>query len=141
MSKAKPNRSRNNLIKVYLSDEEYRRFRENVKACKRTNSSYLRELIIETTPAAFPPAEYSQVIWELQKIGVNMNQIASKAHSLGFVDDREYQANADKIWRCVASLSEQLVTILRAYSIDRRDHDFRGDWLREESLRFVLREI
>ena len=109
MSKAKPNRSRNNLIKVYLSDDEYRRFRENVKACKRTNSSYLRELIVETTPAAFPPAEYSQVIWELQKIGVNMNQIASKAHSLGFVDDREYQANADKIWRCVASLSEQLV--------------------------------
>lgn len=92
-----------------MSDDEYRHLLENVKACKRTNSSYLRELIVETTPAAFPPAEYSEVIWELQKIGVNMNQIASKAHSLGFVDDREYQANADRIWRCVASLSEQLV--------------------------------
>ena len=72
-------------------------------------NAYLRELINGFTPVAFPPAEYSQVIWELQKIGVNMNQIASKAHSLGFVDDREYQANADRIWRCVASLSEQLV--------------------------------
>ena len=82
--------------------------KEWAKASKRSMSQYLRELIQGFQPVAFPPAEYSQVIWELQKIGVNMNQIASKAHSLGFVDDREYQANADKIWRCVASLSEQL---------------------------------
>ena len=109
MNKFDANRSRKHRITIRLNDDEYQRLFEWSSASKRTMNAYLRELINGFTPVAFPPAEYSQVIWELQKIGVNMNQIASKAHSLGFVDDREYQANADKIWRCVASLSEQLV--------------------------------
>ena len=102
-------RNRKVPIQFYLYEDEAQELREWAKASNRTMSRYLRELIKGFQPVAFPPAEYSQVIWELQKIGVNMNQIASKAHSLGFVDDREYQANADRIWRCVASLSEQLV--------------------------------
>ena len=109
MNKFDANRSRKHRITIRLNDDEYQRLSEWSSASKRTMNAYLRELINGFTPVAFPPAEYSQVIWELQKIGVNMNQIASKAHSLGFVDDREYQANADRIWRCVASLSEQLV--------------------------------
>ena len=109
MNKFDANRSRKHRITIRLNDDEYQSLCEWSSASKRTMNAYLRELINGFTPVAFPPAEYSQVIWELQKIGVNMNQIASKAHSLGFVDDREYQANADKIWRCVASLSEQLV--------------------------------
>ena len=109
MNKFDANRSRKHRITIRLNDDEYQRLFEWSSASKRTMNAYLRELINGFTPVAFPPAEYSQVIWELQKIGVNMNQIASKAHSLGFVDDREYQANADRIWRCVASLSEQLV--------------------------------
>ena len=109
MNKFDANRSRKHRITIRLNDDEYQRLCEWSSASKRTMNAYLRELINGFNPVAFPPAEYSQVIWELQKIGVNMNQIASKAHSLGFVDDREYQANADKIWRCVASLSEQLV--------------------------------
>ena len=109
MNKFDANRSRKHRITIRLNDDEYQRLCEWSSVSKRTMNAYLRELINGFTPVAFPPAEYSQVIWELQKIGVNMNQIASKAHSLGFVDDREYQANADRIWRCVASLSEQLV--------------------------------
>ena len=109
MNKFDANRSRKHRITIRLNDDEYQRLCEWSSASKRTKNAYLRELINGFTPVAFPPAEYSQVIWELQKIGVNMNQIASKAHSLGFVDDREYQDNADRIWRCVASLSEQLV--------------------------------
>lgn len=96
-------------IQFYLYEDEARELREWASASKRSVSQYLRELIAGFQPVAFPPAEYAQVIWELQKIGVNMNQIAAKAHSLGFVDEREYQANADRIWRCVANLSEQLV--------------------------------
>ena len=102
-------RKRQVPIQFYLYEDEARELREWASASKRSVSQYLRELIAGFQPVAFPPAEYAQVIWELQKIGVNMNQIAAKAHSLGFVDEREYQANADRIWRCVASLSEQLV--------------------------------
>ena len=108
MSREHPNRNRTNLIKVYLSDDEYRHFKENVKACRRTNSSYVRELIVETAPVAFPPIEYQEVLHELRKIGINLNQLASKAHTLGFVDEREYRAESDRLWRVVAALAKPM---------------------------------
>lgn len=108
MSREHPNRNRTNLIKVYLSDDEYRHFKENVKACRRTNSSYVRELIVETAPVAFPPIEYQEVLRELRKIGINLNQLASKAHTLGFVDEREYRAESDRLWRVVAALAKPM---------------------------------
>ena len=108
MSREHPNRNRTNLIKVYLSDDEYRRFKENVKACRRTNSSYVRELIVETTPIAFPPIEYQEVLRELRKIGINLNQLASKAHTLSFVDEREYRAESERLWRVVAELTKPM---------------------------------
>lgn len=109
MNKYDASRKRKHRVTIRLNDDEYADLCEWSTAAKKTINAYLRELITGFQPVAFPPAEYAQVIWELQKIGVNMNQIAAKAHSLGFVDEREYQANADRIWRCVASLSEQLV--------------------------------
>ena len=108
MSREHPNRNRRNLIKVYLSDDEYRRFKDNVKACRRTNSSYVRELIVETTPIAFPPIEYQEVLRELRKIGINLNQLASKAHTLGFVDEREYRAESERLGRVVAELAKPM---------------------------------
>lgn len=93
---------------MYLSDDEYHRFKENVKACRRTNSSYVRELIVETTPIAFPPIEYQEVLCELRKIGINLNQLASKAHTLGFVDEREYRAESERLWRVVAELTKPM---------------------------------
>ena len=108
MSREKPNRNRTNLIKVYLSDDEYRNFRENVKACRRTNSSYVRELIVETTPIEFPPIEYQEILCELRKIGINLNQLASKAHTLGFVDEREYRAESERLWCVVAELAKPM---------------------------------
>ena len=108
MSREHPNRNRTNLIKVYLSDDEYRRFKENVKACRRTNSSYVRELIVDTTPIEFPPIEYQEVLRELRKIGINLNQLASKAHTLSFVDEREYRAESERLWRVVAELTKSM---------------------------------
>jgi hypothetical protein len=77
-------------------------------AAHRTMSDYLRELIRHSQPVAFPPIEYDEVLRELRKIGINMNQLASKAHSLGFIDEREYRADSERLWRVVAELSLQM---------------------------------
>ena len=79
-----------------------------IVAIRRTNSSYVRELIVETTPIAFPPIEYQEVLCELRKIGINLNQLASKAHTLGFVDEREYRAESERLWRVVAELTKPM---------------------------------
>ena len=74
------------------------------------NGEYIlvRELIVETTPIAFPPIEYQEVLRELRKIGINLNQLASKAHTLGFVDEREYRAESERLWRVVAELAKPM---------------------------------
>ena len=52
--------------------------------------------------------EYEKIISELEHIGNNMNQLAAKAHSLGFIDEPEYRQNANRVWRTVAQLAMQL---------------------------------
>lgn len=101
-------RKRNNPIQIYLDDDELKRLDEWSATCKKTRSNYIRELIDGYQPVEFPPADYVEVLSELKRIGFNMNQIASKAHSFGFVDEPEYRKNVNRLWRVVATFAEQL---------------------------------
>ena len=101
-------RKRNNPVQIYLDDAELKRLDEWSAAANMSRSNYIRQLIAGFQPVEFPPAEYKQVIDELQHIGINMNQLATKAHSLGFIDEPEYRRNANRGWRIVAELAAQL---------------------------------
>ena len=101
-------RRRKHPVQIYLDDDEYNMLCEWSSAAHRTMSDYLRELIRHSQPVAFPPIEYGEVLRELRKIGINMNQLASKAHSLGFVDEREYRSESDRLWRVVAELARAM---------------------------------
>ena len=101
-------RRRKHPVQIYLDDDEYNMLCEWSSAAHRTMSDYLRELIRHSQPFAFPPIEYREVLRELRKIGINMNQLASKANSIGFVDEREYRADSDRLWRVVAELARAM---------------------------------
>ena len=106
--KYEQNRNRKNQVILRLNDAELKRLDEWSAAANMSRSNYIRQLIAGFQPVAFPPVEYRQVIDELQHIGINMNQLATKAHSLGFIDEPEYRRNATRVWRIVAELSTQL---------------------------------
>ena len=106
--KYEQNRNRKNQVILRLNDAELKRLDEWSAAAHMSRSNYIRQLIAGFQPVAFPPVEYRQVIDELQHIGINMNQLATKAHSLGFIDEPEYRRNATRVWRVVAELSAQL---------------------------------
>ena len=101
-------RKRNNPVQIYLDDAELKRLDEWSAAANMSRSNYIRQLFAGFHPVEFPPVEYKQVIDELQHIGINMNQLATKAHSLGFIDEPEYRRNANRVWRIVAELAAQL---------------------------------
>ena len=101
-------RKRNNPVQIYLDDDELKRLDKYSSACKKSRSNYIRDLIDGYHPAEFPPADYIEVLSELKRIGINMNQIAGKAHSLNFVDEPEYRRNVNRLWRIVAAFAEQL---------------------------------
>ena len=98
--------NRTHLIKAYLNDSEYERFCRMAKATKRTNSDLVRRLLQTSVFVEFPPVEYREIIDQLEHIGINLNQLASKAHSLGFIDEPQYRKNANEVWRMVAHLAE-----------------------------------
>ena len=102
------NRNRKIQVIVRLDEKEFDRLCEWSAACKKSRSNYIRELIDGYQPVEFPPTDYVEVLSELKRIGFNMNQIASKAHSLGFVDEPEYRKNVNRLWRVVATFAEQL---------------------------------
>ena len=102
-------RKRQNPIQVYLDESEHNKLKEWSAASNRTMSDYIRELLSDSQPVAFPSAEYQEILRELRKIGINLNQLASKAHTLGFVDEREYRAESERLWRVVAELAKPMV--------------------------------
>mgnify|MGYP003288809949 FL=1 len=108
MNKNDANRKRKHFVSLRLDDREYNKLKEWSAATNRTMSDYLRELLEDNQPIEFPPIEYQEVLRELRKIGINLNQLASKAHTLGFVDERDYKAESDRLWGVVAELSSQM---------------------------------
>ena len=108
MNKNDANRKRKHFVSLRLDDREYNKLKEWSAATNRTMSDYLRELLEDNQPIEFPPIEYQEVLRELRKIGINLNQLASKAHTLWFVDERDYKAESDRLWRVVAELSSQM---------------------------------
>ena len=101
-------RRRKYPVQVYLDESEYGKLKEWSEASKRTMSDYIRELILDCRPVEFPPIEYQTVLRELRKIGINLNQLAGKAHTLGFLDEREYRQEADRLWRVVSELAKPM---------------------------------
>ena len=98
--------NRTHLIKAYLNDSEYERFCRMAEATKRSNSDLVRRLLQTSVFVEFPPVEYREIIDQLEHIGINLNQLAYKANSLGFIDELQYRKNANEVWRIVAQLAE-----------------------------------
>ena len=54
-----------------------------------------------------PSVEVKEFTRELRRLGVSMNQIASKAHSLGFVDEFEYKRTADEVMKVLGAIQQE----------------------------------
>ncbi len=103
----KTSKARPHIVKVRLSDEEYARLCRGADMFKRDKSKYLRQLIRWIEPTAPPSVEVTELLRELRSVGINLNQLAAKAHSLGFIDELEYRHNADEVMRLCGEIRKQ----------------------------------
>ena len=90
------------LIKAYLDDAEYERFTSIARRTNSTNSHLVRCMLRDAIFIEFPPVDFRQALHELRGIGINLNQLATKAHSLGFIDQCEYEKNAKEAWNAIS---------------------------------------
>ncbi len=100
-------RKRTHLVKVYLNDEEYEKLCKNAAEFGRDKSKYLRLVIQWISPIEPPSVEVKEFTRELRRLGVSMNQIAAKAHSLGFVDELEYKRTADEVMAVLGAIQQE----------------------------------
>ena len=97
-------RKRDIKKQVWLNENENKILKENAKKCGLNESSYLKNLIIGYKPKEQPTEKMFEIINQLKYVGINLNQIARKANSLGLVDAPFYKKVCSK-WN---ELSEQI---------------------------------
>jgi len=106
-------RNRNIQIITRLNLKENERFKKLVKKSGLSQEAYIRQLINGLVPTDTPPPDYFAMMKELHYIGVNLNQIAQKAHSLNVLDVKRYDDN-------VAGLNKAVVEITNAVMLPRK---------------------
>ncbi len=101
-------RKRNKEVFFRLTEEEYEILKTKVDRTGLTMQSYLRHLIASIEPKEKPSADFFETLKILRQISNNLNQIAAKAHSIGFIDALEYKRNVEWLRTAISSLVEAL---------------------------------
>jgi hypothetical protein len=100
-------------IKCRLNKSELNNLNNRVKKSKLSRENYLRHLINNLVPTDAPPPDYFGMMKELRQIGINLNQIAQKAHVLNVIDSKRYFDN-------VTALNSAIVEITNAVMLPRK---------------------
>lgn len=90
-------RYRNKKKQFWFSEEECKVLATNSNKAGLSESEYVRELLLGYKLREKPDDRFYEHIKVIRSIANNMNQLAKKAHSLGFVDEVEYKRNADRV--------------------------------------------
>ena len=80
----------------WLSPEENAELKRKAKLSGINETSVIRILIRGYEPKEKPDARFYEVMRQLSTIGNNINQLAAKANTLGFVDAPQLKKEAER---------------------------------------------
>ena len=103
-------RKRNNLIQIWLSDDELEKLTTQAAKCGLSRAAFLRQLICGFQPKELPPPDFYPMMRQLYYCGNNLNQIARKAHALNVIDVQKYDEVSQLFYSIVQQLNNALVT-------------------------------
>ena len=102
-------RKRNNLIQIWLSDDELEKLSTQAAKCGLSRAAFLRQLICGFQPKELPPPDFYPMMRQLYYCGNNLNQIAKKAHALGVIDVQKYDNAIKLIWKIAEDLNRAIL--------------------------------
>ena len=79
-------RTRNHRVVFYLNDREFEAFEEKAKRSSRSRESFIRRAIQEVQIKELPPADLHKLIWEIRRVGNNIDQILMIANAKGILN-------------------------------------------------------
>jgi hypothetical protein len=88
-------RKRNNRKDIMLNDIELAKLEADCEKSKLCYGEYFRKLLMEHQVKEKPGIEFYEVMKQLSKIGVNLNQIAHKANATNNIDKEYYKKEAE----------------------------------------------
>ena len=77
---------KDNIVSVRFSDEELELAKRKAKQAGMNFTTFIRIAVTGVKIKEAPPADFYELIREVRKVGTNLNQLAAKANSLGFID-------------------------------------------------------
>ena len=102
-------RKRNNLIQIWLNDDELGKLSTQAAKCGLSRAAFLRQLICGFQPKELPPPDFYPMMRQLYYCGNNLNQIAKKAHALGVIDVQKYDNAIKLIWKIAEDLNRAIL--------------------------------
>jgi len=98
------NRIRTQQLNIRLTETEYENVKEKAKFCNLTVSEFLRKQIMEGVIIKYEPFDIKALGNELNKIGVNINQIAKHINEKGGEYDRQDMDNLIREFQEIQSI-------------------------------------
>ena len=102
-------RKRSYRVELYFTKDELERLIKKVEKSGLSREAYLRHLINGLAPNDAPPPDYFAMMKQLYGIGNNLNQISSKAHSLGFIDVQRFDSAVKEFEKAVKTITEAVI--------------------------------
>ena len=79
-------RKRTHRIVFYLNDAEFETLESKVKQTSLSREGFIRNLIDDVPIQEKPPADIHNLIWEVRRVGNNIDQILMIANTKGLLD-------------------------------------------------------
>ena len=79
-------RKRNHRVVFYLDDKEFEAFEKKAKRSSRSREAFIRKAIQEVPIKELPPADLSKLIFEIRRVGNNIDQILMIANAKGILN-------------------------------------------------------
>ncbi len=102
-------RKRELLKQVWISCDEDRNLKIKCQKASMTESAVIRCLINSYEPREKPDDRFYEALKDLRAIGNNLNQLARKANSLGFIDETYYKKEAEKWNSFIINIKEEFL--------------------------------
>ena len=101
-------RVRENSLHIRLSDQELALLKRKSQKAGINPQAYIIALIKGNNIKEQPSVEWQELLKALRQINNNMNQIAVKANSNGFIDTVEYWKNVKQIQEITGRIMEAI---------------------------------
>ena len=79
-------RTRNHRVVFYLNDKEFKAFEQKAKRSSRSREAFIRKAIEDVQIKELPPADLYKLIWEIRRVGNNIDQILMIANAKGILN-------------------------------------------------------